>query len=1192
MASIAERQALAALPFAGLTAERLEETIRDGSAEAAARLVAELLGAVCVVALLSEDGERFELLAVSHRSQQTAKRMREALSGADPEVERWPLVANVITNGESVLMPRIDDSSTMNPAFRDFIERTGAHSVLLVPLRARERAIGTICAIRVRREQAFDENDRKLAELVAGEVSLHLDNARQFQTLRRRDEFQSAVLQIHAGLGEGIAIVDIDEQRVVYADAVFAEIHGYTPEELIARPSYFSLLAPGEPERLAEESPEGVRRYEAVIVRGRDGRRVQIEFSFKIAPEFGPRRGIVLVRDITERKGAEDDLRFGSYLLDQVDVAVIACDADGVVTRWNTVAEQLFGWEREEAIGQSVRDLCKQATPDRRLVAALDSGVNHLGDHELLSRDGRRLYVSWQQSPIRTRTGERAGFVIVTGDISDRRKAESALRDSHERFRSVVVSLEEGVIVLGRDGLVSYANPAATRILGVSELDLYRDEDWWRTVRPTFADGAPVTGATGPRATMEQMTRPIRDVTLNITRRDGSAAIVVVGHQPLRNPETGELLGMVSSFEDVTERRRAEERILHQAQHNHLTGLPNRIKALELLGKAMESAREDGRAAAAVLLDLDNFKLVNDSLGHDVGNSVLLQLVPRLRRELGEGNLLAHFGGDEFLVICECVAGTAQAEDLAARLLRTLSEPFSIPEGEHVISATAGVAVDIPARADANSLLRDADAAMHRAKRDGSDRFEVFDDTMRAEVVRRMGAEGALRRAIEQKALTLAYQPIVALDTGMPVGLEALARWEDPYAGCGPSDFIPIAEESGRIVALGAWVLEEACRQVASWAGRHPGASWAIVNVNVSGRQLGEPAFVGTVAQALERSRLEPHRLAIEITETALIEGRAPQATIRELKRLGLRVVLDDFGTGYSSLSYLTEFPFDAIKIDRSFITALGDSSPAAFPIVEAVAGMAQALGLIVVAEGVELQRQLTVLRDLDCDAVQGFYFAQPMTAERVEAWCVEHSHQGHAQEGGEELITLREAAEALAVSRSTIRRWADTGKIRAVRTPGGHRRLPLADVRKLSEAGGPTALKRVRPPGEPVEPLARLLAGDGARLADSAARAIYPPRSPGWFASDRGQERLADALSMLADAAESGDYERALNAWDALMRRARLGGASLLEKQLFTEALGEAVSRALSAEGHPRDSVVSTRRLFAALRQRHLSQR
>jgi diguanylate cyclase (GGDEF)-like protein/PAS domain S-box-containing protein/excisionase family DNA binding protein len=917
----------------------VEETIRHGSADAAARLMRYLLGDLTGVALLSEDETEFDNWATDHADPQVAEAFRAVMEHADKRVQSWPRISTVVATGEPMLVEQISqDGRPIHPAL-EYYFNAGAHSVLIVPLKARGRTVGVVGAIRDRGSPVFTPADLELAESIANEVALHLDNARLFEITRRRQELQSALLDVQSGLGEGVAIYDTQEYRFVYVNDALSELYGYTREELISMPNFWALVSPEERERLeritASQGVRGVVRTESVVAR-KDGSQIVVDGAFKRAPEFGPNRAVLLIRDVTER-------------------------------------------------------------------------------------------------------------------------------------------------------------------------------------------------------------------------------------------------------------RRADERLRHQALHDLLTGLPNRLQLLERMAEAMKG---NGHKTGLVLADLDNFKLLNDSLGHDVGDEVLRELARRLRQTLLPGEFLAHLGSDVFAVLSHSICDEADAHELAARLLSCLDKPVPIPEGDHAFSACIGIALNDPPRPDAATLLQDANAALHRAKLMGPHSRAVFDDSIRLEIVERMAVEGALRRALDGDELRLVYQPIVEIATGRITGCEALMRWEGPDAPPGgPNEFIPIAEQTGVIVPLGDWALDEACRQLAEWQAAHEGASWLVVNVNVSGRQLVGRRFVDTVTATVERHGLTPRQLRLEITETALIEGVSPLETLEQLRALGYRVVLDDFGTGYSSLSYLAALPVDALKVDRSFVAQLGED-PSSFPIVEAVAGMAQALGVTVVAEGVETDDQLRTLNELDCDCAQGFLLAHPLPPAEFEAWCDENSGQPVASDGTEgELITLREAAEALGVSRSTIRRWTDSGKIGSVRTAGGHRRVRLADVQRLSGPSLATApaLKRAEPPEGPIEPLATLLRADGERLAGLAAQSVYTQRAAGWFLSDRGSEALSEWVDSLATAATSGDYEPMMESYDGLMRKAKLGGAPLLERQLFVETLSEVAARALALRGGHNDARIAAGRLFATLRQREL---
>jgi len=441
----------------------------------------------------------------------------------------------------------------------------------------------------------------------------------------------------------------------------------------------------------------------------------------------------------------------------------------------------------------------------------------------------------------------------------------------------------------------------------------------------------------------------------------------------------------VWSFRDVTERKRLEQELEHQAFHDSLTNLANQALFRDRVDHALaRAARHDSRLAV-LFVDLDNFKTVNDSLGHAAGDQLLIAVAERLRGCLRATDTAARLGGDEFAVLVEDLACADDATGLADRLLDVLRQSFTVAGKETVVGASIGIALGVRSL-NSGELLRNADIAMYTAKRCGKDRYEIFEPAMHVAAVERLEIEADLRRALDRGELRLQYQPIVALDTGKISGVEALVRWPHPQRGLlPPSTFIPIAEETGLIRELGRQVLAVACTQARRWQVRHPYDPPLTVSVNLSPRQLHADGLISHVTDALEMSGLPASTLVLEITEGAMMHDT--DATIRKLqalKALGVRLAVDDFGTGYSSLSYLQRFPIDILKIDRAFVAAI-ESDDDKSSLVRAIVSLAKTLQLQAVAEGIETRAQTEILTGLGCDLAQGYYLAHPMDPEALE---------------------------------------------------------------------------------------------------------------------------------------------------------------------------------------------------------------
>ncbi|HEX4775361.1 MAG TPA: EAL domain-containing protein, partial [Acidimicrobiia bacterium] len=658
-------------------------------------------------------------------------------------------------------------------------------------------------------------------------------------------------------------------------------------------------------------------------------------------------------------------------------------DEVGVVRYASPAFEWMLGYPRDTAVGWQITGLVHPDDRDRvteTFVRFSEGRTSEPCRCRARHADGRWIDVEAVASYLLDNPVI-GGHVISVRDVTERREAATALAEAQEMFRTAFEEAPIGMCITDVDGVVMRANPSLGRILGYTPEGLVGV----RMADLTHADDVSMSQA--ELARLKETGGDGYRIEKRYVHRDGRTVWTSLSVSLVRDGE-GRPLYTIGQTEDITERKAIADRLAHAAIHDPLTGLPNRVLFMDRLQHALTRSERKGSRVGVVFLDLDRFKLVNDSLGHTAGDRLLVAIADRLRSALRPSDTVARFGGDEFVVLCDDVLDEAATVDIASRMAAAVARPVLLPEGEVFVTASIGVALSGRPGDSADNLLRDADTAMYRAKDQGRARTEVFDERTHDRVVHHLRTGNDLHRALQRREFEVHYQPVVDLETGLVSGFEALVRWRHPTRGLvHPSDFISLAEETGLIVPLGAWVLEESCRQVVEWQAHRPeGARPLTISVNLSPRQLTEPTLLDEVTRVLDETGIDPDCVWLEITESTLMhDAESAVSTLRALRLLGVHLSVDDFGTGYSSLSYLKRFPVEALKVDRSFVDGLGNE-PGDSAIVTAVVTMAHALGLRAIAEGLETPIQLRELRTLGCDMAQGFMFGVPRSATELGA--------------------------------------------------------------------------------------------------------------------------------------------------------------------------------------------------------------
>jgi diguanylate cyclase (GGDEF)-like protein/PAS domain S-box-containing protein len=809
------------------------------------------------------------------------------------------------------------------------------------------------------------------------------ERKRAEEKLRESEERHRAVVEQSV---EGIYLFDPHEGHLLESNEAFEYLLGYTADELLGMTVYdFIAHEHRDVERNVERDHMERRRHKGERkYRRKDGKLLDVEVSAAVIPYRGEEAVCCVVHDITERKEAEEKLRRGEASLAEAQrlahLGSWEWDVGTGEVSWSDETYRIYGYEPKEFV-PTLEKLMELVHPeDRVLVSKNRDGALYKAkpydfEHRIVRPNGEVRIVHRRARVYFDEEGEPSRMVGTVHDITEQKEAEKALRESEARFRSAFEDAPIGVALVGLDRSHLRVNRAYCEMLGYSKKELL-EKPHPEIVHPDDREES----TDRIHEILEEGAEPYA-LERRYIHADGYVVWSLSNISLIRDSE-GEPRHFVCLHQDITERKKLEERLEHQAFHDSLTDLPNRALFLDRLGHALARTRREGEQVAVLLMDLNRFKVVNDSLGHDAGNAVLVEVAERLRNSVRPGDTVGRIFGDEFAVLLEAPSDTKEAQQVAGRIQKRLSAPFEVEGQEVFVSPSIGITLNETTEDRPEEVLRRADLAMYTAKR-GKAECQVYSPSMEAQVAERMDLERDLRRAVEREEFEVNYQPLVELQTGEVVGVEALARWRHPERGLvDAEEFTEMAEETGLIRPIGRLVVEVACQQAKEWRERYPERS-PLLSVNLSASQFGQQPDL--VTEVLEKIGLEASALQLEITERAVMDdAEFSLSKLKELKGLGVSLAIDDFGMGYSCLYHLKHMPIDFLKIDRSFIVGLGEDQGDE-AIVSGTVGLSHALGVIAVAEGVETADQYAMLKELGCDLAQGYYFAKPLSSEAME---------------------------------------------------------------------------------------------------------------------------------------------------------------------------------------------------------------